>query len=313
MIGLLFISCEKEEIPVAPRTPGDVTISQVNMGGDYRDQIFFRLNDNTVVSQNLRSIWDLSFESSDEGWHVLINSSKIMKVAYYEDAAFEDDLNIDEATWKYDASTGNLDSTAIGDWRSGNGVYLIDRGYTHLGVAIGYYKFFVNDVDENSFSIRYSEMDGSNYQEAQVLKDKSLNLTYFSFDTGVVSVAPDKDSWDLLFTQYTYIFFETEEVTPYQVTGVLLNRNNVLAIKESDITFDKIDLEYAASSILSDKNDVIGYDWKEFNLSEGFYSVYPDQIYIIKDIEGIYYKLHFTGFYSDSGEKGAPKFEFQKL
>jgi hypothetical protein len=125
-------------------------------------------------------------------------------------------------------------------------------------------------------------------------------------------VSPHKDTWDLLFTQYTYVFYDVD-VTPYQVTGVLLNPNNVEATMVDDIPFEDIDLEFATNKTLNNELDAIGYNWKSYSLTEGHYTIYSNQIYIIKDVEGIYYKLHFTDFYTESGAKGAPKFEFQKL
>lgn len=311
--SVFFASCEKKEIPVEPRLPGDVTINQVNMGSTYGDQIYYRLNDNSVVSINDRSIWDLSFESSDEGWHVLINSSKAMKLSFFEGADFQDELTLANVTWIYDASTGNLDSTAIGDWRGTNGVYVIDRGYSTTGSLYGYKKFTVNDVNEQFFTIQFSDMNGENNQIMEVQKNKNLNFTQFSFENGVAQVEPDKNEWDFLFTQYTYVFYEVDEIIPYQVTGVLLNPNNVKALLVDTVSFEDIDLEFASSVTLKDQWDAIGYNWKNYNLDEGYYVVYYDQNYIIRDIEGIYYKLHFTDFYTESGEKGAPKFEFQKL
>lgn len=311
--SIFFASCEKKEIPAQPRVPGDVTINQVNMGSAYGDQIYYRLNDNSIVSINDRSIWDLSFESSDEGWHVLINSSKAMKVSFFEGADFQDDVSLAAVSWEYDASTGNLDSTAIGDWRAADGIYVIDRGYSAAGSLLGNKKFTVNDVNEQSFTIEFSDLNGENIQIIEVQKNKELNFTQFSFDNGVAQVEPEKSTWDFLFTQYTYVFYEFEEVIPYQVTGVLLNPNNVQALLVEDISFEDIDLEYASSVTLKDQWDAIGFNWKNYNLDEGYYVIYYDQVYIVKDIEGIYYKLHFTDFYTESGEKGAPKFEFQKL
>jgi len=313
--GIFFASCEKKEIPVdpPPPTPGDVTIRQVNMGSDYSDQIYYRLSDSGIVSVNDRSIWDLSFESSDEGWHVLINSSKGMKVSFFEGVGFQDELSLANVIWNYDASTGNLDSTAIGDWRSANGIYVVNRGYSTTGSFYGNKKFIVSDVNENFFTVEFSDLNGNNHQVVEILKNSDLNYTQFSFDTGLVEVEPEKNSWDFLFTQYTYIFTDIEEVTPYQVTGVLLNPNNVQALLIDTLSFENIDLEFASSIILSDKLDAIGYNWKSYGLNAGYYEIYSNQIYIIKDVEGIYYKLHFTDFYTETGLKGAPKFEFQKL
>jgi hypothetical protein len=312
-VSILLFSCEKKEIPVQPRNPGDAITNQVNMGSEYSEQIYFNLKENKVISQNLKTIWDLSFESKEVGWHILINSSKGMKVAFYEDASLEDELIIASADWKYDASTGNLDSTAVGDWRTTTGVYVIDRGYDHLGNFQGLEKMVIEEVNSDYYTIRFSDLTGDSIRNFNVIKNKDLNFTHFSFDNEMVIVEPEKYSWDILFTQYTYVFNEDGEVIPYQVTGVLLNPNSVMAAMEEDIPFQEIDLAYALNMQLNANTDAIGYDWKYYKLEEGYYIVYQYQNYIIRDIEGVYYKLHFTDFYTDSGIKGAPKFEFQEL
>jgi len=46
--------------------------------------------------------------------------------------------------------------------------------------------------------------------------------------------------------------------------------------------------------------------------AKGFYEVFPKMIYIIQTPLG-YYKFHFVDFYNTSGDKGYPKFEYQKL
>jgi hypothetical protein len=35
--------------------------------------------------------------------------------------------------------------------------------------------------------------------------------------------------------------------------------------------------------------------------------------YVVLDREGYFYKLRFISFYNNSGEKGYPTFEFQRL
>ena len=310
-----FTSCEKKEIPVAPHVPGDAIVTQIDMGSDYKDQIWFNLHDNEIVSRNLKAIWDLSFESTEDGWHVLLNSSKTMAVCFFEGLEINDEITIEEAVWTWDTHSGSLDSTAIGDWRGNNGVYLLDRGYDHTGTHQGFKKLKINAVDNLTFSIEYSDLDGSGYNEITLPKNTNLKFTPFSFleDDQLPVIMPHKEQWDIVFTQYTYIYYDLEEITPYQVTGVLLNRNNVEARKMTDVDFEDVDLEYAAELFLKDRIDEIGYEWKFYNFDEGFYTVLSEQVFIIKDVEGLYYKLRFTGFYSDSGEKGYPKFEFQKL
>jgi hypothetical protein len=58
---------------------------------------------------------------------------------------------------------------------------------------------------------------------------------------------------------------------------------------------------------------MVGYNWKEYDLNAGEYTVLSNINYIIQDNNNKYYKLHFIDFYNTQGEKGYPKFEVQEL
>jgi hypothetical protein len=134
-------------------------------------------------------------------------------------------------------------------------------------------------------------------------------------------IAPERDAWDLQFTMYTHIFNETPDnieqpdtLIPYLVTGVLQNPNGVAVAEHFEKPFAEITLGEAMSLVFDEDNiDVIGYDWKYFNFEAVTYDVLPNRVYIIRDTEGYLYKLQFIDFYSTTGEKGHPKFEFQRL
>ena len=174
----------------------------------------------------------------------------------------------------------------------------------------------MDSVDATHFYIRSSGLNGDNILNTSIPKLKHLNFTDYSIDEGheyISSLTPDKEDWDIVFTSYTYVYYDLEEITPYLVTGVLLNPHKVKAIEVEGVLFEDIDLEYASELTLVNSLDIIGFDWKFYNFDEGYYSVLSNQSYVIQDVEGIYYKLRFVDFYDDAGVKGAPKFEFQKL
>ncbi|MBK7944013.1 MAG: hypothetical protein IPJ85_01310 [Flavobacteriales bacterium] len=77
-VAVLLPSCMKEELP-APRAPrGDARSTQLCMGAGYANQLWFDLSSGTVVSENVRTTWDLAFESAPTGWRVLLNGSRLM-------------------------------------------------------------------------------------------------------------------------------------------------------------------------------------------------------------------------------------------
>ena len=82
---------------------------------------------------------------------------------------------------------------------------------------------------------------------------------------------------------------------------------------DSEKEFNEITYEDIESYSFSSNQDVIGYDWKDFDFDSGFYLIYAEKNYIIKNGLDQYFKIHFIDFYDDLGEKGHPTFEIQQL
>ena len=115
----------------------------------------------------------------------------------------------------------------------------------------------------------------------------------------------------MLFTQYTFTFFAESPPLPYLVTGCLLNRYNTFAAKDSLAVFSKLTFTDINQFTLANDISTIGYNWKVFKNSS--YTIVSKYNFIIRDAVGYFYKLHFTDFYNNIGEKGNPKWEYQQL
>ena len=305
--GLALFSCEKEELPVAPYVPGDAELNEIGMEEDYRNQLYFDLETNTIVHSNLKIEWDLAFHSSLD--HIVLNTSKGMAV-HHSNLSFEDLTSAENLDWSWDAHSGDLDSTAFGIIAL-NKLYVIDRGYSHLGIHQGYAKIVIDNFDLNSFEVTYGEVSSVTPLNLTINRDLTRNMSYFNFDNGQVIIAPEKEDYDLIFTQYTHVF--TNPTTAYLVTGVLLNRYETEAALYEEKLFEEIVFSDVQDLPLSSSINVIGYDWKSYDLGSGLFTTYPEMNYILKTSEDRYYKLHFTSFYNELGLKGFPNIEFQEL
>lgn len=311
LLALLVISCEKDELAVPKHDAGDVITSSANMGSDYRYQLYYNLETNTIVGQNLKTAWDLGFETSEDGYQIILNSAKAMFVFNTGQSDFElvTDTTGFMANRKWDAPSGNLDSTAIGDWRGENGVYILDRGYDETGQKVGFVKFQIMSVNDHMFSIKYADFDGTGELTLNIDKDEEYNFTFLSMNSNsVVSIEPPKDEWDLVLTQ-----FIESLTTPYLVTGLLLNRYYTAAVMDSVVLFNDITFETTLTYNLFSEINTIGYDWKVYDYDAGTFIIKPYMNYIIRDQKGLHYKMHFIDFYDQAGIKGNPKWEYQKL
>ena len=315
---LLFIifSCKKEEIPVKKHTPGNAVINSFEMGSDYRKQAFYDLKTNTFVRQNLKTSWDLGFENGTNGSRIVLNSANAMAVARVSNINFNTITDTIGLAWHWDASSGNLDSTAIKSWWIDDYVYVINRGTDQFGNHRGFAKLKFDNVTSNTYSFKVANLDGTLEEQITIQKDNSVNLTTFSLTTrSVEDIQPPKTDWDLMFTQYVHYFefFLGVQDEAYLVTGILTNRSGVQVAEVFNKEFESINIDDISAVDFSSNIDIIGYDWKEFGFSTGVFIIHSDKNYIIKSTEGIYFKLHFIDFYNSQGDKGTPVFELQEL
>lgn len=323
LLAVVFTSCTKKEDHYDSYDLETVTIP---MGKDYAGQYFYNLSTSSVVQQNDRDAWDLAFQAEPDGYHIFLNSAKYMSAYKTSSTNFDDSFTYDSDLAKYDASSGNPDSTAIGDWGNFNStslspygyIYLIDRGKDESSNEIGQMKFKVTGADDSTYQVTFANIDGTNPQSLTIHKDDDYNFAYLSFDDGQVDIEPLKQTWDLKFTMYTNIFtsdpggevpWSEGDTIPYLVNGVLLNPDHISIAMDTTKAYDAIDHDNMQQFTFSNKWDVIGWNWKHFDLNEGGYTTDTSKVYMIKSTDGSSYKLRFVDFYSTQGVKGYPTFQ----
>ena len=149
-VFIFLLGCEQNETPIKQHSSGNITSKQINMGSSYSQQIFYNLNDNTVITENEKTDWDLAFESSSEGCNIIINSSTFSQLAELSDINFNDIISVNNLNWRYDNPLGITDETAFGDYRNKNSVYILDRGYKLNGNNRGYKKIIIDSINNTS-------------------------------------------------------------------------------------------------------------------------------------------------------------------
>ncbi len=319
LFPVLFIlslsSCFKSELPVPEHNPGNTITQTVNMGKDYRTCYYYSLQNNVVVSQNLKTDWDIAFEASTNGFHIFLNTGKSM-FAMRTGKTSMSAITIDDTTGfgankHWDSPKGEIDSTAIGDWRSGTGIYILDRGYDVTGLPLGFEMLNIKSVSDSGYWVEFGAIGGGSTSQLFIKKDTTYNAMYLSFegDGSIKSIEPPKHNWDIVFTQYTEVFYDP--IMPYEVTGVLMNKCGITVAVDSLHSFEDLKSNNISSLKFSTNIDAIGYSWKAYNGTK--YTVNPRKCYVIKNAENVLYKLHFIDFYDNAGNKGNPKWEMVRL
>ena len=307
----LLGGCLKEEEPVKPYERGDVVTRSINLSSDYRYQVFYSLTQDSIMSRNLKTDWDLAFDANTEGGKVYLNSAKYMsswKTKVEEIELLNDTVGFYK-NHRWDAAN-QPDSLAIGDVRNVKNAFWIDRGYDEKGEQLDFAQIKFISVDSRKYVIKIAKQPTGKPITLEIQKDTTKNLVYFSFNTlTTLNLEPRKTDWDFQFTQYIHNF--SNPYLAYPVTGVILNPHHTLAAVDSTLEFKKIDINMAKNFKLTTRPDVIGYNWKDF--VNNTYKINTHWNYVIRDVQGFYYKLRFIDYYDTNGTKGNPKFEFQKL
>ncbi|PIB37168.1 hypothetical protein BFP72_18020 [Reichenbachiella sp. 5M10] len=241
-----------------------------------------------------------------------------------------------------DAKDGQLESTAIAEISatdSENKVYLIslgssipaehntEGGLTTTGESRGIYKIRVL-LDGDNYKLQYAALDAKTHQEVTIAKTPTYNHTYFSMTAGSeVAVEPAKENWDINFSGvYSYYGFDfgfgagltySDYALHNTLNGVSLyevityTKDEEGSISENDVpSYEAFSLsDVHEENLISDNRAVIGSDWRDS--SAGIAK--DDRYYVIKDLDGNYFKLQFTQLLSEEGERGYGQFVYAQL
>ncbi len=347
LIVTISTSCFKEENEPYPLNPfsGGTGSTENSI---YSHQSFYSLDENIEVSSNTNSSWDLGFEGSVNGEHVILNSADVLYIANIGAVDFTNTTTIPNNTdWFYDVSTGNFDSLAINGWVNtevipyeySQNVYIVaqKKGITYTPIK----KFKLIELTNIHYKIVIDVIENSIPDTVIIPKNDQLNFVKVTTrnKTEVVTIEPNNAVWDIQFTQYGSIIPDDNGVlTPYHLRGAYINPNKI-KVAIYYITTDEVpensdskteDDELQAyfedyfnitplhDSLYSLNWDAIGYKWKAVTIDENantaVYKANMRYVYLIKDIQnGKNFKLQFFSYKNQEGVKGYPWFEYIEM
>lgn len=284
----------------------------ISMGPGYAQDIFL----NVTTGQSIpapRNNYDLQIYTGRWSAGLLSNDGQGVMVWAYPKG--------DTATWNA------VDTTGLSTWKAlYNGLDSWENGAFnrnakgHPDYGWGVYNTVTHDVEgdslfviktrnnlykklwitrkisvENKWLITVANLDGSN--KVNITADCNLypNKAFLGIDLETASVIdrePDSSNYELLFTKY----ISNVQGMPYPVVGVLSN------ITTPGNKFSPVAPDFTnwLSSPMVIQKELIGYDWKNFNMSTFSYDLADSTFYFIKSGNGDIYKLWFTKFEGSS-------------
>ena len=289
---------------------------EVSVGASYVNQAFYTLSDDNVNSLENES-WDLAFTVDVDGAAIHYNESAkisfgdpVPELRLYlaptndfsdviDSGMLTDSLYNGEASWEDGAFNSVKDDNDPSDF--GWGIFNLDsqvvegtRVYALKLRDDTWRKIKIESLDNGVYTMKYANLDGSN--ETVVTIDKAnfgdSPLALFSFDSGAAVASPA--NWDLLFARYYSALEVGGETTQYLVTGVLSGPGIEIAQANN---IDPISVEYEPYlDSMETRLDVIGQDWKYFDLSEFMWVIDLQRAYFLKQADDHLWKLAFIDF-----------------
>lgn len=286
----------------------------VSTGAQYSQQVWYNLATGQQTSTSAKG-WDIAFPTNNRSVAVRINDGG--GVHLWKDPngdqtswATVDTTNMSnwkecynsESDWDFGAFNDNLSSAQF-DY--GWGTYDVSDHHIRANSVFviqtadgNFKKIMIEDLDAVAgiYYFKYADLDGSNeISDTLDLADFSgKNFAYYSLQTNQeLNPEPHKTDWDLLFTQYTSMIPAGPDTIAYVVTGVISNINEGVA-KVEGVDVNSYD-DYQGQTLDSAKN-VIGYDWKSYDMNSGAYHIADSTLFFVQDKSKNIWKVVFTGF-----------------
>lgn len=295
----------------------------VEMGAGYGNDVYYSLRDGEV-KKSPNNNWDLGFRTGFRSDGIFINSisssvaqrsarlylyPKGDKTAWstFDTSGMVNWLEYQnsDSSWEFGAfnrAAGAFPDFSWGVYNpvtkvvEGDSLYLLE---VTNGANKTYKKLLIQDKNFGVWHFRYADIDGANEVNDSIVASNAnaKNLDYYSILTGT-TVAREPDSvknWDIVFKRYHELLAPTFD-TYYPVTGIWAASKDVKVAeveKESVTTFDYKTL--AAAAYKTEAN-IIGADWKFFDMGVFQWKLRDSLAYYIKGQNGATWRVYFTAF-----------------
>lgn len=281
----------------------------VSMGANYTNNSYYSLENGEVSNIN-SSDWDIALNTSIFGVDIRINGGLGVELYAYPNGDTSDFSTLDTTgitSWKqsYNSSKswdqGAFNANANGgSFDYGWGIYNSvthavtgDSVYVIKTIAGDYKKLWIQSLAGGNYNFKYANLNNSGLtkESIQLSTYSSKNYFYYSLDNAtVIDREPASADWD--FVAIKYMGLLQPQNVYYPVTGILTNRGiKTREARNIDVTVAEWG-DFAEEEII----DVIGSDWKAFNMGTYTYDIEAELSYFMTDKSGNIWQVIFTDF-----------------
>lgn len=284
-------------------------LDTLSIGAGYTQQAWYKF-DTDIETKQSNLNWDLAFSTRiqrDAAIHTNPFSTLYKAVA---PASAWATLVVDTATlvtqngvdtsW----SVGNFNLTGDNVFNYGWGNYSTithhvngDSIYVMKTVGGVWKKIIIDRLTyDTTYTFRYADLNGTNEKSGTLRKKDFVgkNFGYYSFSADAkVDREPLGKDWDITASRYYGLTPDQNGVLQsYPLTGILQNDGVKIAkvTKRDTISDSFADLNF------QDKINIIGANWKSFDMTTNQWKLLDSTAYFIKTTNNKIYKVIFTKF-----------------
>ena len=289
------------------------TLDTLTMGAGYSVQSWYKFETDKETKAPINN-WDLAFTARKLDAAIWVNHAAALYKAVAPASAWAT-LTVDTTAL---LATGQTQVNTDSSWfvgamnRTGDNVF--DYGWGNYSVASHnvtgdsvyvikaatdgkWRKMLIERLAlDTSFFVRIADLNGANQTTFEVKKGSytGKNFGYYSFATNTqLDREPLAKDWDVTVWRHWGLTPDGNGVfQAYLLTGILQNNGTSVAkVTKRDTTSDSY-----AGQLFKPQINIIGADWKSFNLATNAWKVADSTTYFVKTSNGKIYKTIFTGF-----------------